>query len=595
MPKKDFTSPGDLITDSTTRENAVIELLTSYGAAAAPETADLLRAIREPGDAVETLRTLQRLGAEFLPADLHAEISETTATIDAEGAGAPSLRRRIDGLLARANDALGVKIAEQSASLSAWLKSMGLLLDSDRMNRTLRLLWRCEASTGTQERLSAIEELLEARTCYESDRQTLMAGIQERIAASTGDPKEWENLKRGLRALSSLDPAEIAWARRALGLRRSGAPTGRKVEQLRESRTTVDALLEQLRIQTGPAGSGRNSGSARLRAEALQQGGLLLQVSSAESGDGSQSCLAALTSWEQTIRTMLETAASTPGRSSPQAPAAPEMILAEINRFLELNRNTDDPERAALVREAEGLQRILADASLTAREPYHEAVQRAADLVGLAREQQSAGIKVAEMDLRNAAGELSTCLERSAPHLPTERVVRARMLFEEVDGVATSRDPNRIESLNSAINEEVKDLGDLAEQIRKRRENRVEAERDSLRSEAADLIKVASVNDARRLKTLAAQCGRAGEERLLRLRQEMDRTRDAVGQSVRLSAGKVYFAATRWLEKKGQDPAVRRSKRGREISQLVEALSDAMEEDDLAALSECATDLRIVL
>src|SRR5439155_18626970 len=124
-------------------ENALVEVLATWGGAAQSEVADLLRVIAGFQDASDLLRELHETCRDCLPATLRDEVEQTVAILGSgEPLGAPSFRARVDQVLARAREALDPRIAERRAALSDQLRSWALVLDVEPLDRALRCLWR---------------------------------------------------------------------------------------------------------------------------------------------------------------------------------------------------------------------------------------------------------------------------------------------------------------------------------------------------------------------------------------------------------------------------------------------------------------------
>ncbi len=592
----EISAPGQAHADRAARENAVVDLLVDWGAAAQPDVGDILQAIASLRNVADLLRALHQRGRDLLPADLRDELDRAVAILDTGGSlGAPSFRSRLDQMVARAQEALEPRIAERRASVAALLKSWAILLDPDGLGSALQGLWRSERAACLADQIGALEDLDRIHEALQTARRATTAEIQTRLAAGAPGDAADGVIELARNALQSGDPSQLLRVRQALRDRGARDEHRAVAERCNAARSRLAALCEQARRRPDAAGSAPNGHAARLRAKAVEGAGRVLRATMApalptdEGGTFEQ----ALAAWERALRTILEADAAAGEADQRARQDLAGVFRAELERL-----GTDDHDSgdsAAPAPDTATVEAALRDTAFPGGLPFQEAVDRAADLLRRTERQAEARVKEAAARLRLSASDLASFLESKAAEMPTARVVRARLRLEQVDGIVAARRVDGIVSLDHAIREDLEDLRGLAAHAQRRRANREEAERESLREEAARLVEVAPRRTARRLQALLGQAERADGQRLARLREHIDLLRNGVEQAIRLDAAKSLRSGEHRVRKAGEGTAARSPEAMRNLARCVEELSAAMQKDDLATLRGCAGEVRSAL
>ncbi|MBI1950079.1 MAG: hypothetical protein HYS34_01795 [Acidobacteria bacterium] len=591
-----ISGPGQAQADRVAREDAVVELLVDWGAAAQPDAGDLLKAIASLRNAADLLRALHQKGRDLLPAELRDEMDRVIAILGTGGSlGAPSFRSRLDQMVAVAQEALEPRIAERRAAVAAQLKSWAILLDPAGLERSLQGLWRSERAAGLADQIGTLEDLDRICEALQEARRAATAEIEPWLAAGAPGGAADGVAELARNALQSGDPSQLLRVRQALQDRRTRDEHRVVAERCAAARSRLAALCEQARREPGPAGSASNGGAARLRVKTVEGAESLLRATAApawptEQGDSLEQALVA---WERALRTVLEAdgAAGDAGRRARRDLAG--AFRAEMER---LGTDGHDPREAAAPAPDTGTaEAALRETALGGGLPFQEAVDRAADLLRRAGQAAETRVKEAAARLRLSASDLTSFLESRAAELPTPRVVRARLWLEQVDGIVAARRVDGIESLDHAIREDLEALRGLAAHAQRRRANREEAERESLREEAARLAEVAPRRTARRLQALLDQAQRADGERLAGLRERLDLLRHGVEHAIRLEAARSLRSGERRARKAGAGAAARRPEAMRNLARCVGEISAAMQKDDLATLRDRTGEVRSAL
>lgn len=591
------SGPGQAQADRAARENAVVELLVDWGAAAQPDVGDLLQAIASLRNAADLLRALHQKGRDLLPADLRDELDRVIGILGTGGSlGAPSFRSRLDQMVAGAQEALEPRIAERRASVAAQLKSWAILLDPDRLDRSLQGLWRSERAAGLADQIGTLEDLDRICEALQEARRAATAEIEPWLAAGAPGGAADGVAELARNALQSGDPSQLLRVRQALQDRRARDEHRVVAERCAAARLRLAALCERARREPGSAENLMNSGgAARLRVKTVEGAESLLRATAAPAlpTDQGETFEQALVAWEQALRTVLEAdgAAGEAGRRARRDLAG--AFRAELERLGTDDHDARDP--AAPAPETATTEAALRDTALGGGLPFQEVVDRAAALLRRAGQEVETRVKEAAARLRLSASDLTSFLKSRAAELPTPRVVRARLWLEQVDGIVAARRVDGIESLDHAIREDLEALRGLAAHAQRRRANREEAERESLREEAARLVEVAPRRTARRLQALLGQAERADRERLARLREHLDLLRNGVEQAIRLEAAKSQRSGERRVRKAGEGAAARRPEAMRNLARGVEEISAAMQKDDLATLRDRTGEVRSAL
>lgn len=576
---------------SAARVDSVVDLLASWGAAAHPAIADLFHLISVSRNVADLLKSLHRIGREFLPAPLHEEIGQAVAILSAGGSlNAPSFRARADRLLARAKDALGSHLEGRRAVMAAQIRSWAVLLEGEDLNSTLQRLWRSERWDHVSDQLVALEELERAQAALDRARDSFGAEIDARTGAA--DAALRETLDSARAALASGDPLELARAKRSLGDLRARADRGARLASWNEARARLAALCEQARARIGE--NGGRGGGVLLPAQTLDEAQRSLQEAISDPA-GLESLQPVLETWERTMRAVLE-ADSAAGETTPtERPDLAAAFRREFEGLLPPDSEAGEPGRETAVREASEIEATLREAARPGGRPFHAALERAVDFLRRGRLDAEARRKEAEARLRDSSRALASLLEKAGESLPTARVLQARLWLEQVEGMASAVQTAGMESLNRAIHDDLEELRRLAAHAQKKRTNREEAEREALRSEISRLLDVASRRSARQLQALAAASDRAEGDEIGRLRGRLERVRGEMEQALRLQAGKVLKSGERIVRRAGKGPEGRRQEEARDLARLVESLSASMEKDDLAQIRERAAELRSAL
>jgi hypothetical protein len=145
-----------------------------------------------------------------------------------------------------------------------------------------------------------------------------------------------------------------------------------------------------------------------------------------------------------------------------------------------------------------------------------------------------------------------------------------------------------------AVADDLKDLDRLLDLVRKRKHSREAGERESLKAEAARLLKAASGAAAGRVRTLAAQVENADAKALPPLRAQLDKLGAEIEQAARLEAGRALRSGERLLPR-GHGKAGAVPGRLKKVDELVGSVRGEMEKDDLAKIVSLGRELSLAV
>lgn len=570
----------------TAGEDAVIEHLVSWSASAHPILAQILESLSEfrgqQGDAPHLLRMLHERAAHFLPPGVAEDVRQA-AEAPRSRETSPSVRQRLDPLLARASGELALHIERKRASLSSelgrWAESIGL----DESVRVLETLWRTETADTLPNRLAAIEDLRRAEALLGAARTSLVVGLEETLEASAVYSRDLEALRGARSALRSGHPEEVSRARLFVRGLRAAADRRQWEEKLVQVRASLMDACHRVRQLGGETAGRIDAGLEPLVSEGLARSEEALRAGAevTEPRQMAASC-STLAACEKVLRHLLEEASRAGGERQGR-----ETLSRTLTEQI---RSSSD-----VAATPSAVERALHDLAPGGGRPFQEAVLEAIRALRQARAQEDHDVGETSKLLRASADQLVSVLEEMAQDLPTTQVVEARLHLDQVDEVASSRRTKDIESLNGSLQEDLERLRRLGSLAQRRQKSREQTERQALEDEASRLAEVAGGRSARRLQALAAEVRRANAKQLSGVRVGLDQVGTAVGRAVRLDAGRALRGAERWLLRTGKRPAPKRREPAEEMQRLARAVRSAMETDDFLALRRHAIALRMAL
>ncbi len=576
-------SPGAADLDAV--EAALVELLATWGASEEPAAAEILRAVSTPG-VPELLRVLHARGCEFLPPDLVQEIDQAVAVLgDGVAWRAQTFRSRMDMLLGRARDGLGRRLGELRRGAAAELLERGGADRGDELDRNLQVLWRADSAGSVEEHLAALDDLLRMHVSLAASGQSLARELDDLTAsasAQTGDGGEVQSARSAAR---NGDPRAMALARDALRERRLDESERARLRELADMRSGLEAVWGRARSLLGDGAGGVDPGLARLLATAVTEAErTLAETAAALSSEAIEARRSALASWERALRSMLDDVQRT---VESQRVARLELATSLENELERLARGNQGAagrggdDGSARAREA-------AAAALRDRAPgggatLQNALQDALAVVREVGARHQSQVRSAAGLLQDAARRLAQLLDEDGHLMPTARVVKARLLIEQVDGIAAGDDVAGIEKMSRAIAADVESLEHMAALLKKRRSSAEESERDALQADIEGLFRMTG-GGSRRLRSLAAEAKRAPAGKLGILKAGVDEEAAAIEREVRLRVGRALQAAERWLQGARKRPEAHRPKPAIEIEKLAGQVRGALQDADMPAV-----------
>lgn len=603
-----WPAAGEIRADREGVEAAVLELLASWGASGDPLDADILAALGELQAALSFLssnlaggiRAFLDRGQDLLPADLLQEVREAGQALESgDVVRAPFLQRRAEDVLSKAAAELSRRVDDERGSLAGELLPWGTVMEPEALALVLRLLWRTESPVEVLERLSALDELRAARASLDAAKSSAAAGLQELLAACAGSPQAVDARTLALGALRSGDPTELTRAARALENLRGKQDREKAEADLAARRGRLANLFERAREAAAAAGAAQ----ARLLIPAMEEAerslGLSREAPSpasgrrAAAGPGSATDLdldiGVLESWEKTLELVAATGSEIATRTGRARVEAARALEEELHRQAARRYGTAQANDAALPPEVIAAAAALgSSAGSVAPGAFQKAVDGALSLAGRLEGEATSNLKTGEAKVRASAQELSSLLEESAADLPASNVVQARLRLEMVDGFVASGEIDGIEALERTIRSDLGALQQLAGVVRRRRQNREEAEREALRAEAVKVGESATGAAARRLGALGEEIMKAPADQIERLQQSIARVGGEVEHGIRLEAMRALRSGERLVKRAGGRSGGRWNEKTRDLTGLVETLRTRLEGEDLRGVRESA-------
>jgi hypothetical protein len=575
-------------------EDEIVELLTTWGAAASPDSGALLRALSGTPTTPELLRGVLEAGAGVLPPPLLGELDQVARIVDAGGSlAAPSLRVRLDRILGQAREHLAPAIAELGRGIAADLRPWALTLAREELAGALQALWRGERSTGLAEQLDSLRGMREVESLLAAKRGAFEADLRQAASAPEAAGAGGGIAPRARQALEEGDPLRIYLARAALHGSRDRDRRRASSEALQDARRRLtDSIARARREARGPE-PGPHGELVRLRDAIVEGAARLLESGSPDGGEAAESLLPAFDAWERALSGLLEPKQRAEG-SGPEArltlARSYEAELAVLQSHLAALSGPDGDAFAAQASAAlEAVRRAVPEGG----PPFEEALGALTGLLQRARDTAAAGFKGLADRVSVSASHLKSLLEQSAEKLPTAGVLAARLHVDQVDGLVAARDLAALTSLQKLLDEDMAEMRRLLSIDQRRRADRLEAARDTLLEEIGRLTEVASSAPGRRLQALAAQVEKCDRDSLESLRARVDRLGDRIRHAIRLEAGRALFAANTWLKKAGGRD--RHRERAAALTEQAEELSRALLKGDLPPLRERTVAVRSAL
>lgn len=541
------------------RQREVVDLLATWGASAQPELAELFRVIAEyrGRDALGLLEAVLSRSELLDDPGVAAELSELRqAAEDGAAASDPSFDDRVRDTLARLGRGLGERISRERRALGEELDPWARLIEPARLDAVLGWLWRSEKSESIEDQLEALGALARARSGLGQARDASLQEIRD-AAGSAGD----DALRRQAEeAVDSADPARLSAVSRSLRGLLAGQESAQLGRELGQAAERLAGLCEQARGLSEKGGAELGPGPRELLAAAVR--GAEEALGRGENGTRG---LRALNAWNRTLGAVME---SLPTDSSGEGRRRLAAELTGELRGLVERRGADGAGKGL-----DAVEEQLSRTATTGGPGFHAALRGALELLDGLQSETAELQKSASEALREKSKRLSALLEKAAPDLPTERVVRARLLIERVEGAIAARDPAGMSVLGDEIDAAAKEAEQLVERIRRARSGKAEAERERLREEALRLLDVAPDADAGKLKALVAELDRAKGSALGAADRKLAGFRQRIEGGVRLRAGRALARARKQSGKEAaESPAAR--------------LEQALLGDDLAGIAK---------
>jgi hypothetical protein len=544
----------------------VIDLLVTWGATARSGTADLLAVLSEVGraDGRALVRTILETPGLTLPGDLQQEAA-ALASGESVG-GAAETESRAEALLPRLEEAVRAGVVAQRNAIREELRSWGQLLDRGELDRILAEIWSHETAEELTDFVSAARRLEQARGLLGKARWRIDDELRRKLEATASTARDPDVVTRVREALDSGDPRRVRSARLEMAGWTDAREEAREAEDLDAARRHLAELCDRARgIVEDPSAAPDETVRDLLRL-AIERAAPLSSGEQADArSDGYPSLLQRIAVWAQALERIVEGLAEAAARPGP----APSDLAQRVAEGIRAASREGDDEDGALAAAGES----LAFAAAQGGRPFLEAFAAAAEALAERREQRRRRFETASAELRNAARELEADLERLAPVLATDRVVRARLLVERADEAMALGEPEDVEALAPEVRTEIDALRELSELSRRHQQSRLAGERKRLRSEAHQLARIAGGRSAKRVESLVERIDQADTKTLKRCSRELDALEVTLANRVRLRAARL-------LRRVGETDDER-----------IGRLRSAFDEDDLPSMAELGAQL----
>ena len=562
--------------DLADKSAEIIELIVTWGASARLASAEILEAVSAYRKHVlGVLNFLSLHGREFLPEDLVRDIDRAASDPEAS---------QQEAIHSRALESLRTVLAQRRDSLVSELGPWAILMDLERMSRLRRLVWHTERAADLHDLVASLSSLKGAQALIEEARASVTAevrGLADRVPAGSVAGELGELVHR---SLQSGDPQGLARSRQALLDIESEKDRSTLDGRYRETRSRIAALC--VRAVDEARGPDTDALTSKLLVSANEKVGILLEkAGTAPTVRELQTFLPILTAWEETLQGLLSRRSDPTRATSAHLHEIAQSLRSEAvrltDRLHETGRGAETDSQARLEEAVEE----LASAADAPEPAFQHAFDRAVTLIREIRHGFDTRAAETALGLRSLAGDLTLFLEEAADHLPTARVVRARLWLEQADGIVAGGDIASTGSLAAVLTEELAELRRLDDLAKRRKRGRVEREREYLQSEIDRYLGVATGRPTNRLKALSDHAARGEAKELSAIGEEVQRLGRSLEQGVRTRACKAQRAAERWLERAGGTP------RSGDLESSLQALRAATAKDDLASLRQAGQDV----
>lgn len=566
--------------------NALIEMVLSWGAAADPAAGDLLGALTGFDDEVlSLLRTFRQKGPNILPAPLLDQICKAGTSLPAAGS------TRLNEILENARDELVSSIERRRRAILSELKGWAAHMDFIQVTSLLERIWRTEDAVTTADQFGAADNLLEVQKAIDQVRFDLSGRVQALLASSSGKsaPANLATEARG--AIEKGDPRELSRALHSLGDLGSRENRRDAEESWRQARASLEATCARARESQGTEGRAPAGGLNPLLAEALREAERALGAGAPLAAPGLESGARMLTFWDKALGGLLDGSALPAEDVGKARQALAEALQRDIARHVALDLGIQDQNGKIPEGDFDATAKKLLEVAVSGGGSFQQAFDNALALARKIRGRSETRLRETAARLRAAAGEMTALLDKTADQLPTARVVQARLWLDQLEGIIASGEIPSMDSLAGTISDDLKEIGQLLDLIKKRKHSREASERESLKVELARLLKAANGGAAAKIKTLAGQVEKAEMKSLGSLREQIDRVGGELERSVRLEAGRALYDAGRLLPDGGK-PAGAVAQKLIKLDELAGALRGAMERDDLFKIVSLGREVR---
>ena len=560
-----------------TAKQIVLDLLVTWGATARPgmsELFDVLGSFRGRDRLATLPRILEIPGIDLGP-ELQGEVSELIEASRGGDSLTPGFETRVDRVLARVVPILRGGLEEQRGALRTDLAGWVRVLPAAERDPILERFWGTAEGRDLPDLMTALRNLGDVGEMLDRVREQTEGEIRSLLESGgtqTGDSSALEHA-RG--ALASGDPLQLLAARRALTTIHAREEHGRTSQQLEAGQQRLSDLCQRGR-QLLESGDGAAVGAVRGILETTLSACEDLVLSSTESASGEEVAAWArsIASREASLGAMLESLSASGVVSTENQRAVAETVARKITDLAP--DDTEAQQRASA---------LLAAAASRGPE-FYQALGQATTWIEKRQTGSTAERSAAEKELRAASRRLAAELEKSAPSIPAERVVGARVLIEKTEESIAAGDPAAMRSLGSRLEKEAAELRQLADRAEEYLTSRESAERKRITGGAKIYRGLANGADAKKLGALLARAEAARAEELEEIEGGIRTVKSRVGNRIRVEAAGVARRADQQLKRKRGKPAAA------ELEKAAEALRAARENDDLQSTVECSATLK---